>query len=208
MKKIALLLAIVMCVCFLHAGFGFSVGYYFPQDPKSGFIWSLESVRVIDERVDLVFSGDLFTRDYQSGKVIANTPVPGTVDHFTLNSNVSTTYMPFMVGAKIKLVDLDLGNMMLQPFAGGNIGWGMAWESVKFIDANNSRYDDSSFFNGFVAQINVGASLPLGTNSNLYTKLFYNFSDFTKDSDEDNGIVFDELNMSGIGISLGIRMQY
>jgi len=209
MKKIVFLLAIVMCACFLHAGFGFSVGYYGPVDPDGGVIWGLETVRVIDERVDLVFSADFFTRSFNKGMKYTIKEHDGTTHPATARSYVTTTYIPTLVHAKIKIVDIDLGSVVLQPFAGGGLGWGMAWESVKSLENNIYPYDDWSYYNGFAWQLNAGVQLPLGTNSNLYSKVFYNGSKFTKDIDvTQEGVSWSELNMSGVGISLGIRLQY
>jgi len=201
MKKIAILLAIVTCACFLYAGIGFDVSYYIPSDPNSGVMWNLDFIKVVDEKVDLNFSTSLFLRDSSYGNRTSSGSGHSSGNSAIASEVVSTGYMPFMIGFRAKIADYN----GIIPFAGGGIGWGFSWDSVDTISSGS----DTRFFSGLAWQLNAGATYPFGSSSELYGKVFWNGSDWTGSKDKDASVfTWHTLDMSGLGIGLGIRLKY
>jgi len=164
-------------------------------------MWNLDFIKVVDERVDLNFSTSLFLRDSAYGDRHGSNSGYGS-DHPTVASDVvSTGYMPFMLGFRANITEIN----DIKPFAGGSIGWGFSWDSVQSTRSSSSTH----FFQGLAWQLNAGAAYTIGSSSDLYAKLFYNGSKWSSNKKEGNaGFYWNELNMSGIGMGLGIRLKY
>jgi len=227
MKQTIILLVFVACIGSVYAAaFGVDVGFYAPNGPKPGIIWGVETFKVIDERVDITFSGNLYmrTEEGKQRKVEINDGHGNHESHST-DSVVDTRYIPLMLGVRFNINEFN----GWKPFAGISIGMAIAWENIlaSAVKEKNPAYDpvdnpdvpeyitlkgaeDKSFaYVGLPVQLNTGVSYALGSNSELYSKVYYNFSNFTRDrKDGDNGIISKELNMSGIGLSVGFRVNY
>jgi len=209
MKKIVILLCLVWSVFTLFAadsGLGLDFGYYIPSGPKSGVIWGAEIYKAIDERVDLVIvSGNLFLKSETDKKKSFNSTLGGgtTVE---ATSDVTTGFIPLFFGARVKFLDVN----DLTVFGGATIGYGFAWETIKAAKttALPDGYDDTLGYNGFTWQLNTGASYNLGSNSDIYAKIYYNHANYSREKDISEGkITSKELNLSGVGINIGLRLK-
>jgi len=201
-KKIVLLLVTVLSICSLFAGIGFDVSYYIPADPNTGVMWNFDYVREIDERVELNFSASYYWRDTPYNKRAETMPGYSSGSNASSSDFVTTGYMPFLLGIRAKIANIN----NIVPFAGGGVGWGFAWDSVQSV---NEEANGTHFFGGLAWQLNAGASYALGSRSDLYAKFFYNGSNW-KSGTENSGdsLHWNELNMSGFGMGLGIRLNY
>ena len=201
-KKIVIVILIIFMGCLLNANFAFDIGYYCPQDADNGIIWGYDWFKVIDERVHFGVMGNIFYRNYTATRTLTIDD-----DKIKANSDLISMFLPLMLGVQINFMDTDI-----RPFAGGGIGWSIGKDTIF-----NAKYDsqalnihDTRFFSGFTWQINSGAKYSLGKNSELYGKVFYAFSPLKHSADKSNTSVmrYKNLDMSGVGISIGLRMIY
>jgi hypothetical protein len=199
----------------LNAGVGFDIGGYVPVDSKFGTIWGVDLLKNIDERVDINFSANYFRKNFDGNRDYLKNEGSGSATHFLKDSDITTSYFPMMVGFRVAV-----GEHEFQPFVGAGIGWGLAWESVyKRVPAEGTlgedgykppfTVDETKFYNGFTWQLNSGVGYKIASNSQVYGKLFYNRAVMTRDRKATaEGLQIKELNLSGIGLSLGIRVSY
>lgn len=213
MKKLMLIISImsISLLCLANnEQRSFRIGFYNPQDSKAGLMLGGTTGIDVDERVEINFSGDFFIRNYTDDKDInvQNTVGGNEIVTVLRTADISTYYIPIMGNVKIKIPYTE----NIVPYAGGGIGYAMAWEDI-FIaadtTANSSKIDDVNFYHGFAGNVNLGVNLPLGSKSNLYLETFYNWSVCKRNKKENaTGITWDELNMSGTGIRLGLAINF
>jgi hypothetical protein len=200
MKKITILLSLLIATVILSAGVGFDIGLYVPADSKLGTIWGLDFLKNIDERVDLNLSMNYFRKNFDGNREYLESS--GSSSALILkDSDITTSYLPLMAGFRVAV-----GEHEFQPFVGGSLGLGLAWESVY---NREHAVDETKFYSGFTWQINTGVRYEIASSSQVYAKLFYNRAVMTRDrKPTDEGLLIKELNLSGIGLSLGIRVSY
>lgn len=211
MKRLMLLLTLMcfsMGLLLAVNQSSFRFGFYGPSDSNAGMMLGASRGTFVDERVEIFGSGDFFFRTYTQDKKINTTTTPGGSEISTIkrSADISTYYLPLMGNIRVKFPY----NKTFSPYVGGGIGWSMAWEDV-FIaeDSLTSKIDDVNFFNGFAANLNSGVILPLGSKSDVYFEAFYNWSNCKRNQKETSaGIFWDELNMSGLGIRMGLAFKY
>ncbi len=212
MKKVITLLVIVLFSGILLASSQqnqFRFGYYSPNDSKSGMIFGYSNGYQIDESVDIFFSGDLFYRNFVDDKTInINTTVAGNpIVRVQRSSDISTYYIPLMANVRVKFKYQGT-----KPYVGGGIGWAMAFEDIyiaKNDSTNTPLIDDVNYYNGFAGNVNAGWIFPLGSRSDFTIETFYNWSTCKRNKEvSGTGITWDELDMSGVGVRIGITVRY
>jgi opacity protein-like surface antigen len=214
MKKYSILISLLLGAIMLNAGVGFDIGGYKPADSKLGTIWGVDLLKNIDERVDLNLSVNYFRKNYEGGtREYLKTPTSGSL--ILKDSDITTSYLPLMAGFRVAV-----GEHEFQPFVGGGLGFGLAWESVyNRVPASGTEgtesyeppftVDETKFYSGFTWQINTGVRYEIASSSQVYAKLFYNRAVMTRDrKSTDEGLLIKELNLSGVGLSIGIRVSY
>jgi hypothetical protein len=99
------------------------------------------------------------------------------------------------------------------PYGGLGLGWGLLWEKVFIaedtsVEPPNEKIDEINFYNGFNWTIQLGARYPLSPNASFYGETFYNGGKMKKDIEKGaEGITWDEIDMSGLGLRLGIEVR-
>lgn len=206
-KKMVFTLLSLLAYGIMMANSAVEVGFYNPKDSKTSFIFGYEKHADVDERVTILFSSNFFYRSFTEDRSIG---IVGDGNSSTVtvkrSSELKTYYLPFLIGGRVSFPEITPN-----PFIGGGVGWGIAWESVYIAKTGEmlKSIDDVKFYNGFTWQINTGAQYPLGSKTDVYVKLFYNGSTLSRDRKKtDTGITWDEINMSGLGLSLGLKLKF
>lgn len=212
MKKIIIIIMFISCVFSLFAASKqnqFKFGFYIPNDSKTGMIFGGTYGSKIDESVDIFASGDFFYRNYVDDKTInVDTSNAGNeIISIKRSSDISTYYIPLMANVRVKF---DYNNT--QPYIGGGLGWAMAFEDIfiaKDVENNTPLIDDVNFYHGFAGNINAGWLLPLGSRSQFLMEGFYNWSECKRNKEvSSTGITWDQLDMSGFGMRIGLAVRY
>jgi hypothetical protein len=180
----------------------FKVGFLVPSDAKTGFMGGVNIGRNLDENIGTSIGIDVFRRSYIKETEIAEFDIgEGRVTEVAREIDQSITIIPLTfqlhyTGGLPQSIQLK--------FSGG-IGYAMLWNNItNFI----TKEDKSQFFHGFIWNLSGGASFPLSRASDLFGELYYSNSSPSRDAGETNeGLpVRSEINMSGIGFRIGIRL--
>ena len=203
MKNLTILATLVFAICMLNASLAFDIGFYAPKDSKVNILWGLENFWEIDERVTIGVTTNYFYRSYRRGSYEAKPGTQYTPPVKTTDAKITTGFIPIYAGFK---VHIPIENIPIIPFVGADFGWGLTWKKWDaIIEGTDRREDGTDFYNGFTWRINTGVSYPLGTMSELYAKVFWNDASFEQNND---ALQWQEFDMSGLSMSIGIRFKY
>ena len=201
MKKLLILAALMATVCLMNASLAFDVGFYAPKDSKVNILWGLENFYIVDEKVTLGFTANYFYREHRD-KYLVEPAGEYSPAVWAANTLLRTYFLPLYAGFK---VHVPIEDVPVIPFAGADFGWGFAWKYHNAVLENGSEHKGTDFYHGFTWRINLGVSYPLGEKSELYVKSFYNDASF----EQSKGMKkWNEFDLSGISIGLGIRFKY
>lgn len=181
------------------------IGMLNPNDAKSGFIFGFNHGIVIDERVDIGFSADLFRKTYKKDVQIASKEYSQGVSEKTFQREMEFTTMIIPLMATIDL-KIPFSDYRPAPFLyiHGGLGWEMMFNSEKNYVEDKK---DSRFYSGFGYMLGVGLLYELGSRSAVIAELGYNGCRVSRDQKKVEGLpVWDEVNVSGMMLRLGIRM--
>ncbi len=181
------------------------IGTFNPKDAKSGFIFGFNHGMVIDERVDVGFSADLFRKTYKKDVQIASQEYAQGINEKTYQRELEFTTMVIPLMATIDL-KIPISDYRPAPYLylHGGLGWEMMFNSEKnYVD--NTK--ESRFYNGFGYMIGAGMLYELGSSSAIIAELGYNGCRVSRDQKKVQGLpVWDEVNVSGLMLRLGIRL--
>ena len=208
----------IVLLCSLLAGLAATesklrFGFLAPKDAKTSFIGGFTYGSRIDEAVGLETSADFFYKSYTEKRKVASGTTPGGTDFITVqkSTDINLIYVPLMANLNVYLPIRSAVN----PYVSGGIGWGLLWEDVFIAAYENDdnetvpAYDNVKFYNGFTWNIAAGVSYKLGSKSNVFGEVFYHGSKMKRDFDQtEYGITWDEVDMSGIGMRLGVEFSY
>ncbi len=185
-------------------------GFLVPNDANTGFIGGLCYGTKFDESVSLFFSTDYFYRNYSKIKKIGFHTSSGgnNVSEMRKSADITNYYLPLMGNLQVNFPLQDRIGL----YGGVGIGYGLLWENV-FVAANEEegteKIDDVKFYSGFNWNISAGAKTGLGRNSSLYGEVFYNGGIMKRNLKADDfGVTWDQIDMSGIGMRIGIELRY
>ena len=218
MKKISIFIAMCLAATLLLANYSFDVGAYNPVDSGTSAMWSAEYFRAFDDNLDLILNIKYFQKtdnkmdqfDYTPGGGI---PVTGQ----RLPAEITTMHFPMLAGARYNITETGLP---IVPFIGGGVGFAFTWQNIFVVAANDPenpddplknypKFDDIWFWSGWVYNVNAGAAYQIGDKSQLYGKIDYMHSKLTRNTQKtDDGITRDARDMSGMGISIGLRVKF
>ncbi len=214
MKKTLIIMAVMLLLIpTLHANKGLNVrlGFLSPSATKIGIFPGISYGFNIDNIVDMGIGGDFFYRNERQTRTISVSETPGgtEVEQKQVGSDLTTYYVPLMAAVRIG-VPVDLPVI---PYGGVGLGWGLLWEKVFIaedttVEPPNEKIDEVNFYNGFNWSVQLGAKYPLSENASFYGETFYNGGKMKKDIERGaEGITWDEINMSGLGLRLGIEVR-
>lgn len=180
------------------------VGYYMPDAAKNGVILGYQMGKTVDDRVSFGLSTDLYSRKYVDLVAIDTTGIDLTdITTNQVNIDFSTYMLPVQVNVIVNL-PMDVSGM--NPYLGGGLGFAMLLNrEVNYINDDT----DMRFFSAFVWNISGGLNYELGSNSAARFELFYNRAVMkgSRGKTEAGFPTYDELNMSGLGIRIGLVME-
>ncbi|MBN2088646.1 hypothetical protein JW964_03490 [candidate division KSB1 bacterium] len=215
MKQTAIAIIFVTCLIFIFTtvtaearsltASTIKIGTLNPKDAKSGFILGFNHGMVIDERVDVGFSADLFRKTYKKDVQIASQEYAQGINEKTYQREMEFTTMVIPLMATIDL-KMPLSNYRPSPFLyiHGGLGWEMMFNSEKnYVD--NTK--ESRFYSGFGYMVGAGLLYELGSRSAIIAELGYNGCRVSRDQKKVEGLpVWDEVNISGLMLRIGIRL--
>ncbi len=209
--KIFLPLILVSFSVLLAGGIGgqadnhvIKVGYYMPSDARGGVILGYQVGKTVDERVSFGFGADLYVRSYVREVEIDTANIQqGTITTKRVDMDFSTYMLPMQANVIVSM-PMDVSGM--SPYMGGGLGYAMLLNrEVNYI----SEETDLRFFSSFIWNLTGGLEYELGRNSAVRFELFYNRALMrgNRDKTESGFPVYDELNMSGLGLRFGLVME-
>lgn len=227
MKKI-LFISFILSVCFSLAAqekfMNIHFGFMAPKDAKTGFIGGLVYGLAVDDVVQAGIGLDYYYKSFSENRTVN---VMGTQngDRQGLTptpkkslSEVKINYLPLLANINVSIPAEDLP--VIPRFAFG-LGWGLLWENIYAVveadseedrennDPETTLIDKTNFFHGFNWKISLGAKYPLGTRSFFNSEIVYNGGVMKSSIKKDKtGITWDEVDMSGLGLRLGIEFTF
>ncbi len=180
------------------------VGYYMPDAAKNGVILGYQLGKTVDDRVSFGLSADLYTRKYVDLVEIDTTGIDlADITTNQVNIDFSTYMLPIQANVIVNM-PMDVSGM--NPYLGGGLGFAMLLNrEVNYINDDT----DMRFFSAFVWNIAGGLNYELGSNSAARFEVFYNRAVMkgSRGKTEAGFPTYDELNMSGLGIRIGLVME-
>lgn len=187
-------------------------GVLFPSGSETGFMPGLSYGVNVDNVVELSAGFDFFYRTYEDTETVdlSETGTGSTLESVQASTDFKTFYVPIMATIKVAVpVELPV-----TPYGGVGLGWGLLYEDI-FIAGGKTEdgkeydpVDEKDLYNGFNWALQLGAKYELSPNVHLYGETFYNFGKMKKDVEKTKfGRTWDEVDMSGLGLRLGIEMR-
>ncbi|NQS98449.1 MAG: hypothetical protein HQ591_08350 [candidate division Zixibacteria bacterium] len=177
------------------------IGSFNPKAADSGLIIGFGTAKMVDERVELGISLDIFTKQRTDEERISwEDPVTNVVIDTVITNFESTIYMfPIMAYACVNFpVEFPI-----TPYVSGSIGYTLLWNSY---DNYVSGAGETNYYGGFGYRFAVGGMYPLGSKSAFIAELFYNSSKPSHSEETAIGLpTRTEVDMSGLGICLGLK---
>ena len=204
------LIAIFINLSALSKTMNLRAGFLVPNDAKMGFIGGLCYGTKFDESISLYFSTDYFYKNYSKIKKIGFHTSSGgnNVSEMRKSADITNYYLPMMGNLQVNFPLQD----RLKLYGTVGLGYGLLWENV-FVAANpdddTEKVDDVKFYSGFNWNLATGLKTGLGRNSSIYGEFFYNGGIMKRNlKADDYGVTWDQIDMSGIGMRVGIELRY
>jgi len=180
-------------------------GYFNPKASKAGFVFGGSYSWIIDESVDIGIAVDYFRRNYPVKTAIAEPDLQGGLKASTYRVDAEFTYNIIPIYGVIN-IKFPAGTY-LDYFLSGGVGYEMLIYKAKTF--GDKPYDKSNYYDGFKWLLSAGIMYRIGSRSSFLAELFYDGTKVTKDKKVEEGApakYYDEVNLSGIGIRIGVRM--
>lgn len=207
MQKFGLTI-VVLVTCLATAAraqsyIGIKVGTLNPKDAKAGLIVGLSTGRQVDDRVDFGFGADLFLRKFTQETTVQEATTPGGTTYQDVQKEIdySMYALPLMIQLNLRV----LPRAILKPY----IGLAGGYEIVFSREANYITGDkDNRLYGGFGWQLMLGGEYSFSGASALLGEIFYNGCTVSRNKgSNDLGFpISEELDFSGIGFRLGVRL--
>ena len=184
----------------------FKFGKLDPEDTGSGNLYGFSTGKRIDSRLWWGFMIDYFNSTYRQETTIADSVVGGIrFREKQLELEFNTRILTLL--GQISY-ERGIGNEKNGPFfyrASGGIGWELIWNNEENFEEGIER---QRFFNGLGWQLSTGLGLAISETGMIFADLFYNNSvaNRNQDRDEEGLPVWEEINVSGLGIKVGINV--
>lgn len=182
--------------------FQVKVGLYNPDATDTGFMFTGAVGTEIDQRVDVTLTGDFYRKTFEDVERIRVEQDGADLIEVRPNFESSVTMLPLMGHVRLKFPLGDKVQYPILPYIQGGAGYVLAWHAWDDADTGES---DTNFYHGFGLQFALGAMYPIGEASRVNLELYYQVSSLEREEDTELGLVRTELDMSGIGIRLGLQ---
>jgi hypothetical protein len=188
---------------------GIQLGFHNPKATDTGFIIGGTLGSEIDERFDIGVGLDFFRKSYEETTTISlddGTGTGGFIQQEVTDVKSSVVMLPLMLHARYKI---PLGNAIeapLMPYIQGGLGYFMSWYGYENYDTGA---DENQYFGGFGYRIALGTMYQIGTSSQLSFEFYYMSASLTHEEDDEEigRPVKSELDMSGMGVRLGLHFN-
>ncbi|MBD3223149.1 MAG: outer membrane beta-barrel protein [Caldithrix sp.] len=203
--------AIVVLIVMLIQNFGFTqtkftefkAGVLNPENAKTGFMGGVNFGRSVDENVGVSFAADVYRRSYTDETVIYQAETSNGVveEQFQTESEQSTTMIPLFFQLHYQGPVSNIFNIRVS----GGLGYEFLWNSITNY---NTGEDNTKFFHGFGWHVDLGAMYPLSRASDIFAEVTYHGGKPGKgEGKNEAGLpIRKEINMSGFGVRIGMRI--
>ena len=183
-----------------------SLGLYSPPEIESGLNIGYGYYRYIDEMVSAGVGMDAFWTNYKkvSSVGIADTTGLGqTITTQQVEVDMTSYLLPLMGTVRVRL-PIELG--AFSPYTNVSLGWNILFNNETNYVTGEQTF---RFFNGFGWSLGTGVSLGLGEKSSIGIETYYRSAKMKANVDETElGLpIYDELDMTGFGIQVGLFMD-
>jgi Outer membrane protein beta-barrel domain len=207
MKNILFILAFVISL----SGTAFSqnkmtelnVGLLAPTDAESGFFGGINLGRMVDEKIGISLGIHVYHSSYTKESKVGEDNGSGQIETSQTATELdqSATLIPLFfqihyTGPITQVLDLKVT---------AGLGYEFLWNSITNFKEGKERTD---FFSGFGWNVSAGVSIPISSASDFYGEVLYHGgTPSTSEGKTDEGLPLrTEVDMSGIGIRIGLRL--
>jgi len=180
------------------------VSYYEPESAVAGFTFGGSAGAVFDDIVTLGVGTDVYYRNFtKDSKVATQGYVDGSSSTlYVTEIQYDTVIVPVMAELSIRIPIV----WKLSAFGHGGLGFDIMWTKEQDFATGVS---DSRWYAGFAWMGGVGLSYKLGNDTALYAEGFYKHSKVKRNRDDltVDMPVFEEVDLSGLGVRLGVALE-
>ncbi len=181
------------------------VGYMDPKAAEAGYLFGMNTGRMIDESLSWSFEANYFQKTYRKETTIYQSRTASGITPETkqLEMDFVTRILPVFV--KLNYEHPLGGRGPLYIRASGGIGWEMVWNNEKnYLEG----YEQNRFYHGFGWQVSAGLGFEISSSANFFVDAFYNDSRAKRNqSTSEAGLpTWEELDISGMGVKVGVSI--
>jgi len=180
-------------------------GYFNPKGAKAGFLFGGNYSWIVDESVDIGIGVDFFRKGYTDETELATAVDANEVTETKIvkNADFMTTILPVYGVINVKFP----AGTYLDYIVGATLGYEWLWSNVKTY--GETEIDDSKSYNGFKWLLSGGIAYRVGSRSSFIAEVYYDGTKVSRDRTAEQGApVRYEVDLSGIGFRLGVRMGF
>jgi len=182
-----------------------SLGLYSPPEIESGLTIGYGYYRYIDDMVSAGVGMDAFWTNYMkvSSVETEETGVGQAIITQQVEIDMASYLLPLMGTVRV-ILPFELG--AFSPYTNVSLGWNILFNNETNYVTGEQTF---RFFNGFGWGLGVGASLGLGEKSSFGIETYYRSAKMKANVDETElGLpIYDELDMTGLGLQIGLFMN-
>ena len=182
-----------------------SLGLYSPPEIESGLNIGYGYYRYIDEMVSAGIGMDAFWTNYMKASSVETEETGLGQEIITQQVEIDmTSYLLPLMGTVRVILPFELG--AFSPYTNVSLGWNILFNNETNYVTGEQTF---RFFNGFGWGLGAGASLDLGEKSSIGIETYYRSAKMKANVDEtDLGLpIYDELDMTGLGLQIGLFMN-
>jgi hypothetical protein len=214
MRRTLSVIGISMLVLFLlGAGAAFAekeksltvrVGYVNPENARPGVAVGGSFGSSFNGIVSLGLGTDVYYRNYTKDTEVAETVDANGVTITTVQRELQYSTLIFPIMAELNLKIPIVWNFSI--FGDGGVGF-------EFLRTKVQNYQDSvsekKWYAGFAWDVGGGLMYEIGNDTDIYLEGFYKNSKVRRDLDGASEFlpIFEEVNLSGFGVRLGIALS-
>jgi opacity protein-like surface antigen len=182
-----------------------SFGLYSPPEIESGLTIGYGYYRYIDDMVSAGVGIDAFWTNYMKVSSVETEETGLGQEIITQQVEIDmTSYLLPLMGTVRVILPFELG--AFSPYTNVSLGWNILFNNeTNYVNGEQTF----RFFNGFGWGLGAGASLVLGEKSSIGIETYYRSAKMKANVDETElGLpIYDELDMTGLGLQIGLFMN-
>ena len=183
-----------------------SLGLYSPPEIESGLTIGYGYYRYIDDMVSAGVGMDAFWTNYMKASSVGIADTSGlgqTINTLQVEIDMTSYLLPLMGTVRV-ILPIELG--AFSPYTNVSLGWNILFNNETNYVTGEQTF---RFFNGFGWGLGTGVSLGLGEKSSIGIETYYRSAKMKANVDETElGLpIYDELDMTGLGLQIGLFMN-